>query len=80
MKNTYLEFNDSEDPESNAYKKEERTSFKITVEPQMYLLAMIDEPKAVHSDVLPAVKKLMQVAYYQGKEVGKLVSSSNSKK
>lgn len=79
MKNTYLEFEDPDDHESNAYKPEGRTSFKITVQPEMYLLAMIDDPKAISPDVLPAVRQLMYASYWQGKEVGKNVPSSSSK-
>ena len=77
--NTYLEFEDADDHNSNAYKPDGRTSFRFTVQPEMYLMAMIDDPKTLNADVLPAVRQLMEVAYWQGKEVGLNVSHSNSK-
>lgn len=67
---TYLEFEDPDDPESNAYKKEDRTSFRMTVQPEMYLIALIEDPKHLHPDVLPAVRRMLYQAYRQGKEVG----------
>jgi hypothetical protein len=68
---TYLEFNDPDDPESNAYEKIEKTSFKLTVEPEMYLLALIENPNKLEPDVLPAVRRLMYQAYRQGKQLNK---------
>jgi len=68
---TYLEFEDEEDSRSMVYKDEERTSFRIMVQPEMYLLALIDDPKAIQGDVLPAVRQLMDAAYEQGKQLGK---------
>ena len=68
---TYLEFEDEEDSRSMVYKDEERTSFRIMVQPEMYLLALIDDPKTIQGDVLPAVRQLMDAAYEQGKQLGK---------
>jgi hypothetical protein len=69
---TYLEFDDEDDPKSRAYKtEEERTSIRITVLPQMYLLAMVEDPKVLAGDVLEAVETLMYAAYEQGKRVGR---------
>lgn len=67
---TYLEFEDPDDPESNACKDEERTSFKLSVQPEMYLVALIEDPKHLHPDVLPAVRRMLYQAYRQGKKVG----------
>jgi hypothetical protein len=58
-------------PESNAYEKIEKTSFKLTVEPEMYLLALIENPNKLEPDVLPAVRRLMYQAYRQGKQLNK---------
>ncbi|KKL94518.1 hypothetical protein LCGC14_1863910 [marine sediment metagenome] len=69
-KPTYLEFEDPDDPESDAHESSKRkTSFKIGVQPEMYLLAMIKDPNALESDVLPAVRQLMYASYLQGKRV-----------
>ena len=72
-KPTYLEFEDPEDSESNTYEKEERISFKLTIQPEMYLVAMIENSKALAPDVLPAVRQLMYTSYLQGKRVGQEV-------
>ena len=69
---TFLEFDDADDPESNAHKSDEKTSFKLSVKPEMFLLALIKEPKMLAPDVLPAVHDLMYAAYLQGKRVGAL--------
>lgn len=69
----YFEFNDSDDPESNSHPShKEKMSFKISVEPQMYLVAMIekDHVKMLPPDTLRAVGQLMKAAYEQGKRVG----------
>lgn len=76
----YFEFNDPDDPESNAHPSaKEKMSFKLGVEPQMYLVAMIDKDhvKLLPPDALPAVKQLMQASYLQGKRVGKLQNGGN---
>ena len=71
MEVTYLEFEDPDDPESNAHESSKgKKSFRIQIQPEMYLLAMIEEPKALPSDVPPAVRQLMYAAYDQGKRVG----------
>lgn len=68
---TYLEFEDPDDPESSAHESsKEKTSFRIGVQTEMYLLVMIEEPKALGPDVLPAVRQLMDASYLQGKRVG----------
>ncbi len=67
---TYLEFDDPEDHKSNAYKPEGKTSFHLGIQPEMYLVAMIEEPKMLAPDVLPAVRQLMYASYEQGKRVG----------
>ena len=72
-KSTYLEFEDPDDTESNAHKKadgKKKTSFRIVVQPEVFLVAMIAEDAALTSDVLPAVRQLMNAAYLQGKRVG----------
>jgi len=70
-KPTYLEFEDPDDSESISYEAgEKKTSIRITMRPELYLVAMIEDPKALGSDVLPAVRQLMYAAYLQGKRVG----------
>lgn len=73
-KPTYLEFEDPEDPESGSHESVGgKTSFKIGVQAEMYLLALVKEPKALDGDVLPAVRQLMDASYLQGKRVGQEV-------
>ncbi len=73
-KPTYLEFEDPEDPESNAHESgKEKTSFRLTVPPEMYLLAMIEKPTELTPEVLPAMRQLMDASYLQGIRVGQEV-------
>ena len=70
-KPTYLEFEDPDDPESNAYESsKEKTSIKLTVQPEMFLVAIIEKSGGLAPDVLPAVRQLMDASYLQGKQVG----------
>jgi len=70
-KPTYLEFEDPDDPESIKYEaSEKKPSFKISVQPEICLVALIRDAKGLASDVLPAVRQLMYASYLQGKRVG----------
>ncbi len=71
QKPTYLEFEDPDDHESHAHESaEQKTSFRITVQPEMYLAAMVENPKELSPDVFPVVRQLMYASYLQGKRVG----------
>ncbi len=70
-KPTYLEFEDPDDPESIKHEaSEKKTSIRITVQPEIYLLALVKDAKALAPDVLPAVRELMYASYLQGKRIG----------
>jgi len=68
---SYLEFDDQEDRNSDAYpENQKKGSFRLRVEPQMYLLAMVTVPDALEVEILEAVRTLLRMAYEQGKAVG----------
>lgn len=70
-KPTYLEFEDPDDSESNAHESSKaKMSFRLGLQPETYLVALIKEPKSLDADVLPAVRQLMYASYLQGKRVG----------
>lgn len=76
----YFEFSDPDDPESGAYPHAaKKTSFKITIEPQLYLLVMIekDHAKLLPPDALTAVRQLMEASYEQGKRVGAMTTGNS---
>ena len=77
MKFDYIELEDVDDPRSSKH-PDNKDQIRITFAPRALTL-FLPNAHALGSEDMDMMEKIVLLAYHQGKEVGKLVSSNHSK-